>query len=85
MGNYPTLVSKLFSRIAEKAGLKHIRLHDLRYTFATLLRKDGQPIEAVNKVLGHANISITQRIYDHFEGEFRAPAIAMYNILGKVA
>jgi hypothetical protein len=71
--------------MVENAGLKRIRLHDLRHTYATLLRKEGQPIEAVSKVMGHANISITQRIYDHFEGEFRAPAIAMDNILGKVA
>ena len=30
------------------AGLKRIRLHDLRHTYATLQRKAGQPIDFNN-------------------------------------
>lgn len=81
----PSYVSKLFRRICERAGLKRIRLHDLRHTFATLLRKQGVPIEVISKVLGHASVSITQNIYNHFEGEFRASADAMDKILEKAS
>ncbi len=78
----PTFVSKLFSRMVRNAGLKHIRLHDLRHTFTTLLRKKGVPIEVISKILGHANPTITLNMYDHYEGELRATADAIDEILG---
>jgi len=46
-------VTKVFNQIVERAGLKRIRLHDLRHTYATLQRKAGQPIEVISRVLGH--------------------------------
>ena len=81
----PRYLSKVFQRIVEGAGLKRIRLHDLRHTCATLLRKSGQPIEVISKMLGHASILVTLKIYDHWEGELRAPADAMDNMLEKVS
>ena len=66
-------------------GLKPIRLHDLRHTFATLQRKAGQPIEAVSKVLGHASEVVTLTIYDHWEGEAQAPAKVIDKMLEEVA
>ena len=63
-----TGVSKLFRSIVEAAGLRRIRLHDLRHTFATLLRQDGIPIEVISRILGHASISITLNVYDHLQG-----------------
>ncbi len=44
-------------------------------------RKAGQPIESISKVLGHASPLVTLKIYDHWEGEFRAPAEVMDQIL----
>ena len=61
----PHYLSKLFQRIVKTAGLKNIRLHDLRHIYATLQRKVGQPIEAISKVLGHASPLVTLEIYDH--------------------
>ena len=81
----PRYLSKVFQRIVEGAGLKRIRLHDLRHTCATLLRKSGQPIEVISKMLGHASVLVTLKIYDHWEGELRAPADAMDNMLEKVS
>jgi len=77
----PRYLSKAFQRIAQKAGLKRIRLHDLRHTFATLLQAAGVPIEVISKVLGHASVLVTLKIYDHWEGELRAPDDAMDQIL----
>ncbi len=79
----PRYLSKVFQRIVQRAGLKRIRLHDLRHTFATLLRASEVPIEVISKVLGHANVLVTFKIYDHWEGELRAPADAMDQILEK--
>ncbi len=81
----PRYLSKVFRRIVERAGLKNIRLHDLRHTYATLQRSVGQPIEVISKVLGHASALVTLKIYDHWEGDLRAPADAMDQMLEKAS
>ena len=74
-------VSKIFQHIIGQARLPRIRLHDLRHTVATLLRKNGRSIEEISKMLGHANEAITVTIYSHWKGESRAAADTMDSIL----
>ncbi|MFC1893730.1 tyrosine-type recombinase/integrase [Chloroflexota bacterium] len=81
----PHYLSKVFRQVVAGAGLKPIRLHDLRHTCATLLRKAGQPIEAISKVLGHASELVTLAVYDHWEGELRAPADIMDQMLERAS
>jgi integrase len=59
-----TLTGKL-ERILERAGLPHVRSHDLRHTCATLLVSKGIHPKFVQKLLGHAPISITLDRYSH--------------------
>ena len=48
----------------EKIGVRYIRIHDDRHTFATLtLESDARLLGAVSKVMGHSSVSITQNIY----------------------
>jgi len=61
----PNAVTLAFKRIIRKAGLKHIRLHDLRHTHATLMLKAGVHPKIVSERLGHANIGITLDTYSH--------------------
>jgi integrase len=61
----PDVVTKAFHRIAGEAGLKSIRLHDLRHTHATLMLKAGVHPKIVSERLGHANIGITLDTYSH--------------------
>jgi len=61
----PDVVTKAFHRIAGKAGLTNIRLHDLRHTHATLMLKAGVHPKVVSERLGHANIGITLDTYSH--------------------
>ena len=61
----PSVVSHTFAKVLEKAGLPHIRFHDLRHTHATLLLKGGVHPKIVSERLGHANIGITLDIYSH--------------------
>ena len=61
----PSAVSLAFGRIIKKAGLKAIRIHDLRHTHASLMLKAGVNPKVVSERLGHANISITLDIYSH--------------------
>jgi len=61
----PEKVSKGFAQIATDAGLKSIRLHDLRHTHATILLLQGVHPKAVSDRLGHAKVGITLDIYSH--------------------
>lgn len=47
-----------------KAGLKDVRIHDLRHTFASMLVNSGQSLFVVSRALGHSNIAQTAR-YSH--------------------
>ncbi len=47
--------SKSFKRVLSKAGLRHIRYHDLRHTYASQLLAQGEPVTYVSQQLGHAN------------------------------
>jgi integrase len=61
----PNAVTLAFKRIIRKAGLKHIRLRDLRHTHATLMLKAGIHPKIVSERLGHSNIGITLDTYSH--------------------
>jgi integrase len=68
----------------KRAGLPLIRFHDLRHTAATLLLSKGVNIKVVSEMLGHANVSITLRIYAHVLPHMQqAAAQAMDDILGE--
>ena len=45
------------------AGLRHIRVHDLRGTYASLGVSAGAPVYHVSKSLGHSETSTTERLY----------------------
>lgn len=56
-------------------ALPHIRVHDLRHTYATLALRSKVPVEVVAKTLGHTRISITMDTYRHvLESEMRGNA-----------
>ena len=61
----PGTVTKTFSRVLAKAGLTHIRFHDLRHTHATLMLKAGIHPKIVQERLGHGSIAVTMDIYSH--------------------
>lgn len=62
---HPHTISQAFERLARRAGVPVIRLHDLRHTHGTLLIKDGVPVKVVSERLGHANIAFTIETYQH--------------------
>lgn len=59
-----TLSAWLDDKIAD-AGLRRIRLHDLRHTAASLMLADGVPVKVVAEILGHSSPTITLSIYAH--------------------
>lgn len=62
---HPTSVSSWFSTFCKHNELKHIPLHSLRHTSASILIMNGVPLNAVSKRLGHACAATTSNIYTH--------------------
>ena len=58
-----------FKRILKKAGLRHIRIHDLRHTFASILIATGHNPKYIQSQMGHASINITMDLYGHLMPE----------------
>jgi integrase len=59
----------LFGKLSKKAGLRTIRLHDLRHLHATELLRLGEPLHVVSDRLGHKDPMVTATIYAHVSNE----------------
>jgi site-specific recombinase XerD len=55
----------------QKAGIPHVRFHDLRHTFVTRLIQSGVDLYKVAKLLGHRDIRTTQRYAHHYPESLR--------------
>jgi integrase len=71
---HPDRFTRAFGSAARRAGVKQIRLHDLRHTWATLALKAGVHPKVVSERLGHATTGITLDIYSHVQPELDASA-----------
>ena len=78
---HPHALSQTFERIARRAGVTVIRLHDLRHTHGTLLIKEGVPVKVVSERLGHAHIALTIQTYQHVMPGMQADAARTYERL----
>jgi integrase len=58
-------IRRVFKRLLSKAGLREIRVHDIRHTMASLLLSDGASPVYVTEQLGHTSIQMTVDIYGH--------------------
>lgn len=59
------VLNKYLKRYAEKAGVKKIRIHDLRHSHASLCVDMGMNILLISERLGHENIETTLKTYSH--------------------
>lgn len=59
---------KPFGAACAIAGIEGLRIHDLRHSFATIAIMGGASLYDVQKLLGHSDISMTQR-YAHMVDE----------------
>jgi len=58
-----------------RAGIKGLRFHDLRHTFATRLIEHGVNLITVKELFGHSSVEITQR-YTHPNEALKKEAVA---------
>ncbi|WP_066640163.1 site-specific integrase [Desulfolucanica intricata] len=58
-------IRKTMNRVLKKAGLEHIRVHDLRHTAGSILLDEGVPLTTVSAFLGHSTPATTASVYAH--------------------
>lgn len=80
----PATVPKWFSEFLKKNNFPHIRFHDLRHTFATLLISMNIDVQTVSHKLGHASATTTMNFYVHdLESTDKASAELLEDMLIK--
>lgn len=82
---HPHAVLPAFERIARRAGVPVIRLHELRHTHGTLLIKAGVPVKVVSERLGHGDVAFTMQTYQHVLPGMQAEAARVYEALARPA
>lgn len=78
---HPHAISQAFERIARRADVPVIRLHDLRHTHGTLLIKAGVAVKVVSERLGHATPVFTIDTYQHVLPGMQADAARTFEHL----
>jgi integrase len=58
-------LSRQFTKLATKAGLRMIRLHDTRHTAASIMLAAGESPKVVAEILGPSSPTITMNLYQH--------------------
>jgi integrase len=72
----PRNLYRSFTRVADSAGLRVIRLHDARHGCATLLTAAGVAPRVVMEILGHSQIAVTMNVYTHVVQDTQREAVS---------
>jgi site-specific recombinase XerD len=79
-----TTIMKVWTRLRNKAGLSHLRIHDLRHSFASFLVNSGRTLYEVQQILGHSQSIVTER-YAHLSSKTLQAAANSASIIIKGA
>ena len=75
----PDYITGTWPTFLKRHGLRKIRFHDLRHTFATHALTSGVDAKTLSKILGHTNASFTLDTYTHVTSDMQERAA---NIVG---
>ncbi|WP_410522021.1 tyrosine-type recombinase/integrase [Orientia tsutsugamushi] len=53
-------IHRAWAKIRKKAGIQNVTIHDLRRTFATWMKNNGETLDTISQILGHSNTNITK-------------------------
>ena len=56
----------VYGRILTAAGLRHLKFHGLRYTYAALMLGSGATLTYARNQMGHKSIQVTADVYGRF-------------------
>jgi integrase len=76
----PRNFNRYFTRVLRQAGLPHIRLHDSRHSYSTLMLEQGVSPKTIQVMLGHASIRTTLDTYSHVSLELEQQAAARLDV-----
>ena len=71
-------IKTLWKSVLKEAGLEDVRIHDLRHTHASHLVSSGLSLSVVRKLLGHTQVSTTDR-YAHLADEPLRDAVEVFS------
>jgi integrase len=78
-------LSASWRAVAELAGLKGVRFHDIRRSFAVYMAESGAPVKTTQAALGHATPLTTLKHYSAVRNVREATAAGVAMMLGKTA
>ncbi|GLY88165.1 hypothetical protein Airi02_060940 [Actinoallomurus iriomotensis] len=79
----PRSLNRHFNALCDAAGIRRVRLHDLRHPCATLLLAQGVDGRTIMELLGHSAIAVTMNIYTHVRLDVLRSAVdRMDGVLG---
>lgn len=64
-----------YGQLREYAGMEKVQMRDFRRTFISRSAKETADIHAISQSVGHADISITARVYDQVDDERQRAAL----------
>jgi integrase len=68
-------LARRFKAALEKAGVREVRFHDLRHTFATRMAAAGVPMRSLQEWLGHRDFKTVLRYADYAPGSDEAALV----------
>ena len=71
----PRVLRDSYYRMLKKLGVRKLKFHSLRHTFATRAIECGIDVKTVSSILGHANVTITLNRYAHTQMEQKRKAL----------
>lgn len=75
----PAVMSHDYERLVKRIGLKGVRFHDLRHTFASLCLMRGVSPKVISEALGHSSVAFTLSVYSHIIEGMQQDAMNLLN------
>lgn len=66
-----------YNKMLKRLGIKHLKFHCLRHTFATRCIECGCDYKSLSQILGHSNVSVTMNLYVHPQMEMKRKCVEM--------
>ncbi|WP_419740329.1 tyrosine-type recombinase/integrase [Ruegeria sp.] len=75
-------LTRAWFRLRVQAGLRDVRLHDLRHSYASAAIASGETVLAAGRLLGHNSPETTLKYAHHTQSDVENAAAAMGAVLG---
>ncbi len=78
---HPETLGLAWGRLLDRAGVRHLRLHDARHTCGTLMHLRGVPVAVIAAWLGHTDAAFTMRTYVHSQDDALRSAASVLDVV----